>query len=418
MGNDNSAPVSSDTPPRTLESRTLEAVAKYIKEKDVRRIVVMTGAGISTSAGIPDFRSPDTGLYANLARLELPYPEAVFDISYFRRNPRPFYALSREMYPGRFRPTLAHSFIKLLHDKGRLLKLFTQNIDCLEREAGLPSEMIVEAHGSFATQSCIDCKAAYPTDRMKEKINANEIPLCLECMGLVKPDIVFFGEALPSDFFLNRTLPATADLCIIMGTSLTVQPFASLPSLCRPDIPRVLINLELAGDVGSRLDDVLILGECDAGVTKLAEALGWKEDLEALWAQTAPATANPKDSEKRAVSPQNLDERLHAEIEKLTEEVDQVLHISRKHDETLREKLKAQTGKADIRGLGETQDKRAPDRQSDDSSKSESGPTQGLLKSPDVTNSRIDADTNKTLAAIDHTVKGERGPESKKPSSL
>lgn len=109
-----------------------------------------TGAGISTSAGIPDFRSPDTGLYANLARLDLPYAEAVFDISYFRNNPLPFYTLAQELFPGKYRPTITHSFIKLLHDKDLLLKLFTQNIDCLELEAGLPEDMVVEAHGSFA----------------------------------------------------------------------------------------------------------------------------------------------------------------------------------------------------------------------------------------------------------------------------
>lgn len=110
-----------------------------------------TGAGISTSAGIPDFRSPDTGLYANLARLNLPYPEAVFDIAFFRNNPEPFYALAQELYPGKFRPTITHSFTHLLHQKGLLLKLFTQNIDCLEREAGVPGDKIIEAHGSFAT---------------------------------------------------------------------------------------------------------------------------------------------------------------------------------------------------------------------------------------------------------------------------
>jgi NAD+-dependent protein deacetylase SIR2 len=124
--------------------------------------IQQTGAGISTSAGIPDFRSPDTGLYANLARLNLPFAEAVFDISYFRNNPLPFYTLAHELYPGRYRPTITHFFTKLLYDKGLLLKLFTQNIDCLEREAGVPGEMIVEAHGSFASQKCIECKTEFP----------------------------------------------------------------------------------------------------------------------------------------------------------------------------------------------------------------------------------------------------------------
>ncbi|KAK4887966.1 hypothetical protein LTR28_003097, partial [Elasticomyces elasticus] len=100
MGQDESTPVDESVPPETLESRTLDGLAKYIKEGRAKRIVVMTGAGISTSAGIPDFRSPDTGLYANLARLNLPYAEAVFDISFFRENPLPFYTLAHELYPG------------------------------------------------------------------------------------------------------------------------------------------------------------------------------------------------------------------------------------------------------------------------------------------------------------------------------
>ena len=93
---------------------------------------------------------------------------------------------------------------------------------------------IVEAHGSFARQRCIECKTLFPDDLMKSSISKREVPHCLnpECNGLVKPDIVFFGEALPEDFHANRMVPSTADLCIVMGTSLTVQPFASLPSFC------------------------------------------------------------------------------------------------------------------------------------------------------------------------------------------
>jgi len=95
----------------------------------VTRVVVMTGAGISTSAGIPDFRSPVTGLYASLEKYDLPYPEALFEISYFRKNPQPFYTLYQEMYPdgAKYRPTLTHTFFKLLQKKGKLLRVFTQN---------------------------------------------------------------------------------------------------------------------------------------------------------------------------------------------------------------------------------------------------------------------------------------------------
>ena len=318
------------------------------------------GAGISTSAGIPDFRSPDTGIYANLAYLDLPDPEAVFDISFFRENPNPFYALARELAPGRYRPTIAHSFIKLLYDKGMLLKHFTQNIDCLERLAGLPGEMIVEAHGSFAGQHCIECKAAYPEKTMKQCVAEGKVPKCQECKtGLVKPDITFFGEALPEDFFLNRTLPGAADLCIVMGTSLTVQPFASLPGFCAEGTPRVLINLERVGGLGSRPDDVLLLGDCDAGVRKLAAAFGWLEELEALWETTNP----DKEAREAEMAPlPTKDERLQDEVERLTNEVDRTLGISGAYQHKVRDNLDRQRTKEE-----ETKEKKEKAGEEDES---------------------------------------------------
>lgn len=311
------------------------------------------GAGISTSAGIPDFRSPDTGIYANLAFLDLPEPEAVFNIGFFRENPKPFYALAHELYPGRYRPTIAHSFIKLLYDKGLLLKHFTQNIDCLERQAGLPGEMIVEAHGSFATQRCIDCKAPYPDEEMHSIVDKGEVPYCAECHGFVKPDIVFFGEALPQDFFLNRTLPAAADLCIVMGTSLQVQPFASLPSMCKESVPRVLINMERVGGLGSRPDDVLLLGDCDAGVRKFARAMGWEEELEALWEETNP---DPKARAEESAPPQTRDERLRDEVDRLTEDVDRTLGISNAYQQRVRQRLVVNLPSANGSAGGELKD--------------------------------------------------------------
>ncbi|KAK7533338.1 NAD-dependent histone deacetylase SIR2 [Phyllosticta citribraziliensis] len=328
MGQEESTIVDESKPSVTLESRTVEGVGKYLRNGRAKEVVVMVGAGISTSAGIPDFRSPDTGLYANLARLDLPYAEAVFDIEYFRKNPLPFYTLAQELYPGKYRPTIAHSFIKLLHNKGILLKLFTQNIDCLEREAGVPDDKIVEAHGSFAKQRCIDCQSPYPDDKMRKAIQDKEVPRCLngDCNGLVKPDIVFFGEKLPSEFFENRGKAARADLAIVMGTSLTVQPFASLPGFVSVNVPRVLVNKEQVGSLGSRSDDVLVLGDCDDGVRKLAKACGWLEELEELWRMTVPKAA--ADLGRQPEEAKSKDELVEEEIEKLTKDVDETLRIS------------------------------------------------------------------------------------------
>lgn len=99
---------------KVLDSIDIQGIAKAIKQKKLKNIIVMVGAGISVSAGIPDFRSPKTGLYANLQKYDLPRPEAIFDIDFFRENPQPFCTLAKELYPGEYCPTYAHSFIKLL----------------------------------------------------------------------------------------------------------------------------------------------------------------------------------------------------------------------------------------------------------------------------------------------------------------
>ena len=237
------------------------------------------------------------------------------------------------------------------------MMLFTQNIDCLEREAGVTDENIIEAHGSFARQRCIECNTLYPDDLMMEKVKAKEVPHCItpQCNGLVKPDIVFFGESLPEEFFRNRSLPTMADLCFVIGTSLTVQPFASLPMMCDEGTPRVLVNNERVGDLGSRPDDVLMLGECDDGVRKLADALGWREELEALWRETAPDEPEPE-----VQVPKDKNEALEDEINKLTADVDESLKLSSEHKDRVRGELDKQNPPARPNGLDAREQLTAP----------------------------------------------------------
>ncbi|KFY39193.1 hypothetical protein V495_06088 [Pseudogymnoascus sp. VKM F-4514 (FW-929)] len=328
--------VDEDTPPQKLDDRTISSVATYLLSPKVQRIVVLTGAGISTSAGIPDFRSPETGLYSNLARLNLPYPEAVFDISFFRENPAPFYMLAQELYPGKYKPTVSHAFIALLARKGLLHMLFTQNIDCLERAAGVPPEKVIEAHGSFASQRCIDCKTEYPDEFMRAFVESGDIPHCEDeaCQGLVKPDITFFGEALPAKFHDNTHVPSQADLMIIIGTSLSVHPFAALPDMALDGTPRVLLNMERVGSLGSRPDDVLLLGDCDGQVRRLADELGWRDELEALYKEVGGPGAS-----REPVPASEKQDALEDEIEKLTSEVDHALKLSNGHKSWLEKHL-------------------------------------------------------------------------------
>uniref|UniRef100_A0A8C8DS21 NAD-dependent protein deacetylase n=1 Tax=Oryzias sinensis TaxID=183150 RepID=A0A8C8DS21_9TELE len=289
---------------KVLDALTLEGVAQYIKSGKCKNIICMVGAGISTSAGIPDFRSPETGLYANLQKYNLPYPEAIFQIDYFKKHPEPFFALAKELYPGQFKPTICHYFIKLLKKKGLLRRCYTQNIDTLERVAGLEKEDLIEAHGTFYSSHCVSfcCRKEYSLDWMKEKIFSDAIPKCEKCNSLVKPDIVFFGENLPARFFTSVKMDfPRCDLLIVMGTSLQVQPFAGLVGRVSKSCPRLLINMEKAGEVsadpmlgmlgfGGGMDfdsdkayrDVAHISSCDDGCLALADLLGWKAELEAL----------------------------------------------------------------------------------------------------------------------------------------
>ncbi|XP_029978107.1 NAD-dependent protein deacetylase sirtuin-3-like isoform X1 [Sphaeramia orbicularis] len=268
----------------SADQLTLEGVAKDIRDRKLKRVVVMAGAGISTPSGIPDFRSPGSGLYDNLQQYNLPYAEAIFDIGFFHRDPRPFFALAKALYPGSYRPNAAHHFICLLHQKNQLLRMYTQNIDGLERLAGVPPEKLVEAHGTFSTATCTVCRRKYDGADLRPDVMKGAVPKCPTCTGVVKPDIVFFGEELPVHFFKYLTDFPMADLLIIMGTSLEVEPFASLAGAVRGSVPRLLINRDRVGPFvgGRRHRDVVQLGDVVQGVQALVDAVGWTEDLKAL----------------------------------------------------------------------------------------------------------------------------------------
>ena len=304
-----------DTPREPLlTSFDIDGIVDYIQRHSCQNVVVMAGAGISVSAGIPDFRSPGTGLYDNLQKYDLPTPQSVFELDYFRERPDAFYLLARELWPDNYTPTPVHFFLRLLHAKGVLLRCFTQNIDSLEAAAGLPRDKIVAAHGNFDAAHCIETGEAVPIDELRTAIHAGKeadggwLQLARQHGGLVKPDIVFFGEQLPERFFrlAEEDLPR-CDLLIVMGTSLKVQPFASLVGRVPDAVPRLLINRERVGETDPMLEmlalrspgaldfgptnyrDAEFLGDCDDGIRDLARGLGWHDELAALVAAARPA---------------------------------------------------------------------------------------------------------------------------------
>uniref|UniRef100_A0A0K8VP96 NAD-dependent protein deacetylase n=1 Tax=Bactrocera latifrons TaxID=174628 RepID=A0A0K8VP96_BACLA len=268
-----------------IPSLTFDGFLQHWKDHGFRKIITLVGAGISTSAGIPDFRTPGTGLYDNLKKYDLPHPTDIFELDYFLDNPKPFFSLAKELYPGHFTPTPTHYFIRLLNDKGLLVRHYTQNIDSLERIAGIPEEKMVEAHGTFHTNHCLECTTLYSKEWMKDKLFTDTLPLCDHCGGIVKPDIVFFGENMPESFYNMPTEDfKDCDLLFIMGTSLEVYPFASLVGYAEPSCLRVLINRNVVGKFTSPVNkrDISYVGDCDDAVWKIAEALGWTAELQAL----------------------------------------------------------------------------------------------------------------------------------------
>ncbi|KAK4103326.1 SIR2-like protein [Parathielavia hyrcaniae] len=309
---------------------TVDDAVELLKKSE--NIIVLTGAGISTSLGIPDFRSKGTGLYSKLAHLGLSDPQEVFDITVFRQDPSIFYSVARDILPShdRFSPT--HAFIALLQEKGKLLTNYSQNIDNLEAKAGIKPDKLIQCHGSFATASCGKCGHKVPGETLFPEIRAGVIPRCRRCAqgsrttansaatssssrkrklhrdgadkkkprrvrpgdydshsdsefddsgtptnwscGVMKPDITFFGEPLPDEFSRRLTEHDRdrVDLVIVIGTSLKVAPVSEVVPFLPPNIPQLYISRTPVSHVNF---DVDLLGDCDVVVAELCRRAGW-----------------------------------------------------------------------------------------------------------------------------------------------
>uniref|UniRef100_A0A5F7ZW13 protein acetyllysine N-acetyltransferase n=1 Tax=Macaca mulatta TaxID=9544 RepID=A0A5F7ZW13_MACMU len=264
-------------PPKRKKRKDINTIEDAVKLlQECKKIIVLTGAGVSVSCGIPDFRSRD-GIYARLAVdfPDLPDPQAMFDIEYFRKDPRPFFKFAKEIYPGQFQPSLCHKFIALSDKEGKLLRNYTQNIDTLEQVAGI--QRIIQCHGSFATASCLICKYKVDCEAVRGDIFNQVVPRCPRCpadepLAIMKPEIVFFGENLPEQFHRAMKYDKDeVDLLIVIGSSLKVRPVALIPSSIPHEVPQILINREPLPHLHF---DVELLGDCDVIINELCHRLG------------------------------------------------------------------------------------------------------------------------------------------------
>jgi NAD-dependent deacetylase sirtuin 2 len=291
---------------KRLSSPTLESMVDYIKNGGCENIVVLCGAGISTAAGIPDFKSPGTGIDHVLEEYGVDDTEDLFTMSIFKKKPQGFFKFAR-YFTKDIKPTTGHFFLLLLHQKGLLRRIYTQNMDCLEEEAGIPVNKIIQPNGNFNSCVCINksCQKEYQKSDTWQKIRESEqvVPRCDICKNLLKPDVIFVGQNFPQEFFsVSQEDMHICDLIIVIGTSLTNYPFASLLELVPLDVPRLVINrdkyppptqLELTMGIVSntsawRFDtpqnyrDVILEGDVDELSIQLADLLGWKEELSFL----------------------------------------------------------------------------------------------------------------------------------------
>lgn len=250
-----------------------------------KNVVVLVGAGVSVSCGIPDFRSAH-GLYRSVAaRFGLSDPQQIFCIDHFEDDPSMFFEFASHIMPQpHIRPSPTHRFLAELQSRRRLLRLYSQNIDGLEKRAGVSEQRTVLCHGSFLTATCTTrkCKRRVKGTSIAPQVAAGLVPRCVKCQnsseddsgGVLKPDIVFFGEKLPKRVAdCLETDIEKADLLLVFGTSLQVAPVSKIPAMFYGHVPSVLVNRELvAGHF-----DVELLGDCDDVVAALRAELGWHD---------------------------------------------------------------------------------------------------------------------------------------------
>jgi NAD-dependent deacetylase len=228
--------------------------------------VALTGAGVSTESGIPDFRSADSGLWNNVDPFE------IASVDGFLNNTKSFY----EFWSWRFemlsgaKPNVTHDVLSKLESSGILKSLITQNIDNLHRQAG--STNLIEVHGNYRTALCIDCDLELEIEVVFEKVVTDKIPLCDKCGGLLKPNVVLFGEMLPPEFMDGVDEIMKADFFLVLGSSLEVYPVAELVPRARMNGAKVVVINRDETPYDSHVD-LVIKSELGPTMEQLADQL-------------------------------------------------------------------------------------------------------------------------------------------------
>ena len=261
-----------------------EKIKNKLINKKYSNILFMVGAGISTSAGIPDFRS-QTGLFKQLQdKYNLSCPKEFFLKKTFLEKPQYFYEFTKLFDLSKINSTISHKFMNFFVRKNLVKYIFTQNIDGLEIKAKIPEEKLIFAHGNFYKGHCGKCDKEIDIEKINEGIKNDKIYYCPVCNGPCKPNVVFYGENLPVRFFekLDECRKNNINLIIIMGTSLKVHPFASIPYLVNPKADIIVFNMEKVGEYpyDSLLSKSLFIeGKTDENVVKFLKDINMLDEF-------------------------------------------------------------------------------------------------------------------------------------------
>lgn len=207
---------------------------------EAQKILVFAGAGLSTESGIPDFRSPG-GLWSKYDPSDFYFQKIISD----EKAREKYWKMSTETWDimKDAVPNRAHLAIRTIEDMGKLLSVVTQNIDGLHHKAGNSPDKIIEIHGTVAMVSCLSCGKKYDMDDVEERIRSGvKVPYCDDCEGILKPDTISFGQAMPEDKMSRAIMYAReCDLCIVLGSSLVVYPAASIPEYAYQNSAKLII---------------------------------------------------------------------------------------------------------------------------------------------------------------------------------
>ncbi len=208
---------------------------------DAGRIVVLTGAGISTESGVPDFRSPG-GLWSKMQPIE--FQDFVADEASRLEDWSRRFQMADIFHKAE--PNAAHTALAGLAQKGRLSLLITQNVDGLHQRSGVPEDLLVELHGNSTYATCLECGARATLEDQRAAVDVGHSPVCGACGGLLKAAVVSFGQMMPEDALIRAAEAARkADVFVVIGSSLVVHPAAQLPVLAaQAGAELIIINRE------------------------------------------------------------------------------------------------------------------------------------------------------------------------------